>query len=177
LEPCLPCRDEGEQRTRRRSPGDLRTRCAPTFADRRRPAVTRPFCLTLFALGCVALLAGFADSFASWGMRGDGLGLAEAARRIVAERHRRQHLEALDRVTLPCLEGKVRVTDDLAAGRLSPEEAVALFGRLEDERDEQLGRAPAARGPKRDARLQNRAKALRGTSARGTDQEGSGPEG
>jgi hypothetical protein len=150
--------------------------------------VTRPFCLTLFALGCVALLAGFADSFASWGMRGDGLGLAEAARRIVAERHRRQHLEALDRVTLPCLEGKVRVTDDLAAGRLSPEEAVALFGRLEDERDEQLGRAPAARGPKRDARLratverflriyQNRAKALRGTSARGTDQEGSGPEG
>jgi hypothetical protein len=111
----------------------------------------RPYYLTLLVLGGI-LLVWFIDSLISWGSQ-EGGGLGEATRQIVAERRRRQRLEALDRATLRCLEGKFRVTEDLAAGRLRLEEAVELFARLEDERDQQLGRAPAAKGPERDARL------------------------
>ena len=93
--------------------------------------------LPLFALVCVALLAGFAVAFASWwGEAGGAWDVLGLGRRLVFEGRRQQELEAHDRAVVACLHGKYRVTEEVLAGRLTVEEAVEHFRRLEDARDE-----------------------------------------
>jgi hypothetical protein len=90
--------------------------------------------LFLFAVACVALLAGFACAFARWGGASfQAWDLPEAGRELLTETRRQQDLQEKDAAALRRLEGKRDVTNALLAGRLSLRRAVELFRQIDED--------------------------------------------
>jgi hypothetical protein len=110
--------------------------------------------LPLFALVCIALLASFSVAFTSWwGEAGGAWDTVALGRQLVLEDRLHEALGARDRVVVECVEGKYQVIKEVLAGRLTVDGAVEHFRRLEEARDEALGRTPRATGPEREAEL------------------------